>query len=197
MLTSRSRSMREALKALTSTFTAPTAPYPLPDELQQTIEAFLERYHDIEDHDSQRFHDDLLTLYTRNVAGNSEKHGPFLSALLLVRPALTGEGRLNEWWGLVLKPTLLEGMGHKRREIEDARAFVQSILVFDGDEDKDGEHARLSQYFSGKILDAYLSKTKISSLPQDPLSLEDEYIAHELETILIAFGRRKPKVCGG
>jgi hypothetical protein len=188
--------MREALKALTATFSAPTAPYPLPDELQQTIEAFLERYHEIEDHDSQRFHDDLLSLYTKHVAGNSEKHGPFLSALLLVRPALTGIGRLNEWWDLVLKPTLLEGMGHKKREIEDARAFVQSILVFDGEEDKDGEHTRLSQYFSGKILDAYISKTRIPSLPQNVSSLEDEYVAHELETILVAFGRRKPKVCG-
>lgn len=185
--------MRETIKALNATFSAPTAPYPLPDELQQTIEAFLERYHDIEDHDSQRFHDDLLSLYMRNVAGNSEKNGPFLSLLLLVRPALTGEARLGEWWGLVLKPTLLEGMGHKRREIEDARAFLQSILVFDADEDRDGEHARLSKCFSGKILDAYISKTKIPSSTQDVLSLEDEYVSHELETVLVAFGRRKPK----
>lgn len=186
--------MRETIKALNATFSAPTAPYPLPDELQQTIEAFLERYHDIEDHDSQRFHDDLLSLYMRNVAGNSEKNGPFLSALLLVRPALTGEARLSEWWGLVLKPTLLEGMGHKRREIEDARTFLQSILVFDADEDRNGEHARLSKCFSGKILDAYLSKTKIPSSTHDVLSLEDEYVSHELETVLVAFGRRKPKV---
>lgn len=188
------RSMRETIKVLTSTFSAAATPYPLPDEIHHTIEAFLERYRDIEEHDSQRFHEDLLSLYMRHVAGNREKHGPFLSALRLVRPALTGEARLNEWWGLVVKPTI-ETMGHKRHELQDARDFLQSILAFDAEEDKSGEQARLSQSFSKTILEAYLSRTKVPSSAEDSVSPEDEFVSRELETILIAFGRRKPKVC--
>ncbi|KAF2473914.1 uncharacterized protein BDR25DRAFT_323589 [Lindgomyces ingoldianus] len=184
--------MREAVKALTSTFSAPTVPYPLPDELHQTIEAFLDRNPDIEDHDSQRFHEDLLSLYRKHVAGVPDKHGSFLSALRLVRPALTNEARLAEWWGLVVKPTI-DGTGYKRHEIEDAREILQSILVFDADEDKDGELAWISGHFSRKVLDVYLARTKIPSAADDVISPADEFVSHELESVLVAFGRRKPK----
>jgi hypothetical protein len=185
--------MREAVRALSSTFSAATVPSQLPDELQQTIDAFLERYHDIEDHDSQRFHEDLLALYMRHVAGNPEKHGPFLSALRRVRPALTGEARLEEWWGRVVKPTI-DGAGHKRHEIEEARALLLDILAYDADEDRNGEHARVSKHFMKILLDAYLARTKVPSSAGDFVSPEDDFVAQELETILVSFGRKKPKV---
>jgi hypothetical protein len=185
--------MRETLRVLTSTFSAPAPSTPLPDELQHTIDAFLERYHDADDHDAQRFHEDLLSLYMRHVAGHPEKHGAFLSALRRVRPALAGEARLNEWWGLVVKPTI-DKVGHKRREIEEASGFLLDILAYDVDEDKDGERARLSKHFSKLLLDGYLARTKLPSGDGDQISQEDEFVSHELETILVAFGRQKPKV---
>ena len=185
--------MRESIKALNATFSAATVPYPLPDELRATIESFLERYDSIDDHDSQRFHEDLHALYLRHVAGSSEKQGAFLSALRLLRPAITGETRLTAWWDLVLKPTI-DGIGHKRHEIEDAREIVQSILVYDVETDQDGERARLSNVFIKKVLDAYLAKTNVPSSADDTLSPENEFLSHELEAVLVAFGRKMPKV---
>lgn len=192
-LTLPSRSMRESLKALTTTFSAPSVPYPLPDELRATIEAFLERYDGINDHDSQRFHEDLHALYLRHIANNAEKRGAFLSTLRLLRPAITGEARLTTWWNLALKP-IIDGIGYKKSEIEDARAFVQSILVYDPDVDRDGEQARLSSLFTHKILDAYLARTIVPSSPEHVVSPENEFVARELESILLAFGRKMPKV---
>ncbi|KAF1928053.1 uncharacterized protein M421DRAFT_421241 [Didymella exigua CBS 183.55] len=186
-------SMRDAVKALDNTFSAPDVPYPLPDELCVTIQAFLDRYDDIDDHDSQRFHEDLHSLYQRHVADNTAKHGAFLSALRFVRPALTGETRLTIWWNLVLKPKI-DGIGHKRQEIEDAREIVQSMLVYDAEEDQTGEHARLSKLFTRKILDAYLIRTDVSVVPENAVSPENEFIANELESVLITFGRRMPKL---
>jgi len=182
--------MRESLKALNAAFSASTVPDPLPDELYATIDAFLQRYDDIDDHDSQRFHDDLHALYLRHVANSPDKRGAFLSALRLLRPAITGEARLTAWWNSALRP-VIDGIGYKKSEIEDARAFVQSILVYDPGEDHDGEHARLSALFTNKILDAYLARTKV---PSDAVSPESEFIAHELEAVLVAFGRKMPKV---
>lgn len=193
LLTLSSRSMRDALKALNATFSADTVAYPLPDELCETIDAFLERYHDIDDHDSQRFHEDLHALYLRHVANSPEKRGAFLSALRILRPAITGEARLTAWWNSVLK-SIIDGIGYKKREMEDAKAIVQSILVYDPEADKDGEQARLSSFFTTKILDAYLARTAIPSSPDDFLSPENEYIVRGLETVLVDFGRKMPKV---
>jgi hypothetical protein len=186
--------MREAVKALNSTFSAPITPYPLPEDLQQTIEAFLDRYQNIDDHDSQRLQDELLPLYKKYVADNPDKHGPFLSALKLLRPAIRGESRLAEWWTLVIRPTI-DAIGHKREEIEDAREFLQGILIFDAEDDKSGGKAQLSTQFSKRLLEAYLERTKIPFTEDDTASPQDEFIAHELESVLITFGRRKPKVC--
>ncbi|KAF9694616.1 hypothetical protein EKO04_007429 [Ascochyta lentis] len=186
-------SMKETIKALDNTFGASDVPYPLPDELCATIQSFLDRYDNIDDHDSQRFHEDLHVLYQRHVAENRAKHGAFVSALRLVRPALIGEARLTTWWNLVLKPTI-DGIGHKRHEIEDARAIVQSILVYDAEEDQNGDRARLSSLFTRKILDAYLVRTNVSSSAENAVSPENEFIANELESVLVTFGRKMPKL---
>ena len=193
-LTFVSSSMKEAIKALDNTFGAPDVPYPLPDELCATLQSFLDRYDNIDDHDSQRFHEDLHALYQRHVAEDAAKHGAFLSALRLVRPALIGEARLTTWWNQVLKPTI-DGIGHKRHEIEDAREIVQSILVYDAEEDHNGDRARLSSLFTKKILDAYLVRTDVSSSAENAVSPENEFIANELESVLVTFGRKMPKVC--
>jgi hypothetical protein len=185
--------MRETVKALNTTFSAPSVSCPLPDELCATIESFLERYDNIDDHDSQRFHEDLHTLYQRHVAGSPEKHGAFLAVLRLVRPAVTGEARLTTWWNLAVKPTI-DGIGHMRQEIEDAREFLQSILVYDAEADKDGEHARLSSLFTKRVLDAYLARTNVPSSPEDTISPENEFVSSELESVLVTFGRKMPKV---
>jgi hypothetical protein len=186
--------MRETVKALNTTFSAPNVPCPLPDELRTTIDNFLERYDNIDEHDSQRFHEDLFTLYQRQVASSPEKHGAFLAVLRRVRPAITGEARLTVWWNLVLKPTI-DGTGHKLQETEDAREFVLSILVYDAGSDKDGEHARLSKLFTKRILDAYLARTNVPLSAEDTISPKDELLAQELESVLVAFGRKMPKVC--
>ncbi|KAJ4352328.1 uncharacterized protein N0V89_007676 [Didymosphaeria variabile] len=186
--------MRETLKALNTTFAAPAAPYPLPEELRDTIARFLEKYDDIDDTDSQRFHDDLLPLYNKHVANNPENLGPFLSVLRAVRPALTGEARLGEWWDLVLKPTI-DSVGHKKHELEEAKELLLSFLVYEvhDDKDKDKECARLSDLFLRKTLDVYLARTKVPSETEDIISPEDDYISNEVESVLVAFGRKQPK----
>ncbi len=185
--------MRECLKALNSVFSAATVPYPLPDDLRTTIETFLERYDDIDQYDSQRFHEDLHTLYVRHIAAAPEKHASFLSALRLLQPAITGETRLTAWWDLVLKPTL-DGIGHKRHELEDAREFLQNILVYDVEADRDGERARLSSLFTNKILTLYLARTVYPPPAEHKISAENDFVSQELESILVNFGRKMPKV---
>jgi hypothetical protein len=184
--------MRETIKALNTAFSASILS-PLPDELRETIENFLERHENIDDHDSQRFHEDLHALYQRHVAQAPEKHAAFLSLLCLVRPALTGESRLTMWWNLVVERTI-DGIGYKREEIEDARDFVQSMLVYDAEADKDGEYARLSHLFSKKILDLYLARTNVHFSAGGIVSSENEFISLELESILVTYGRKMPKV---
>ena len=185
--------MRETLKVLATTFAAPAVPYPLPDELCQTIASFLEKYHDIDDADSQRFQDDLLPLYHKHVHANPAKQDAFLAVLRAVKPALTGEARLCEWWDLVLKPTM-DSIGHKRHQVQDAKELLQSFLLYDEDSERQEEHARVSSVFLRKTLDMYLARTKLPSGVDHVVSSEDDYVSSEIGSVLIEFGRKQPKL---
>jgi hypothetical protein len=182
------------VKAVQSAFANDAAPtIPLPDELQQTIEAFLDLQQNIDDHDSQRLHDELILIRNRSSNTSPERLGAFVHVLRLLRPAIRGEKRLGEWWTTVIKP-IVDSVGHKRDTIEDAREFLLGILVFDADDDTTGENCSLSAQFTRRVLEAYLVRTKIPTTDEEVVSPEDEYIAQELEGILVAFGKKKPKV---
>jgi hypothetical protein len=188
------RSLKDTVRTIQTVFSNDANPLiPLPDELQQTIEAFLDRQQNIEDSESQKLHEELLSVYNRHVAESPDKHGPFVHILRLLRPAIRGEKRLEDWWTLVIRPTV-DAIGHKRDTIEDAREFLLGVLVFDADEDRTGEKASLSGHFTRHLMMAYLARTKIPTSESETVSPEDEFIAQELEGILVAFGKKKPQV---
>lgn len=93
----------------------------------------------------------------------------------------------------MIRPTV-DAIGHKRQSIEDAREFLLGMLVFDAEDDVTGENAALSALFTRKLMEAYLVRSKIPTGDDEIVSPEDEFIAQELEGILIAFGKRKPRV---
>ncbi|OJD36492.1 tuberous sclerosis 1 protein [Diplodia corticola] len=185
-------SLKDAVKALESAFAGPTVAYPLPDDLQRTIEAFLDRHHDIDDQDSQRLHDELLQMYNNHVQDEPVKRSAFLSVLRQMRPAIRGDARLSQWWNVVIKP-VIDGVGHKRDESEDAREFVLDTLAYEAGGDHEVEQAQAAASYMQKLLDCYLRHTRMPTAESDVITPEDEYAAREIESLLVMYGRRKPK----
>lgn len=109
-----------------------------------------------------------------------------------MRPAIRGDARLSQWWNLVIKP-VIDGVGHKRDEIEDAREFVLGILAYEADGD-DAEQAQAAASYTQKLLECYLRRTRMPTGESDVITPEDEYVAREIESLLVMYGRRKPKV---
>lgn len=192
-LTHDSSSVKDAVKALESAFAGPTVAHPLPDELQQTIESFLEKHLDIDDQDSQRLHEELLQTYNNHVQDEPVKRSAFLSVLRQLRPAIRGDARLSQWWTLVIRP-VVDGVGHKRDEIEDAREFVLGVLTYETGSENDAEQAQAAASYTQKLLECYLRRTRIPTGEDDVITPEDEYVAREIESLLVIYGRRKPKV---
>jgi hypothetical protein len=185
--------LKDTLRVLNSAFAEKAVAYPLHEDLERIIECFVDSHPNIEDSESQKIQEELLSIYNRYVVGNIDKQPPFVEALRLMRPVIRGEKRLDEWWSLLIRPTI-DSCGPRRDTIEEAREFLLRILVFDAEDDSTGEMAAMSSKFTQKLLDTYLARTRIPS-GDDVVSPEDEFIAQELEGILVAFGRKKPKVC--
>ncbi|KAI9829857.1 MAG: hypothetical protein M1819_005955 [Sarea resinae] len=188
-------SLKELVKALSSALSS-SPPDILPEELQETIELYLDKHENIELHDSQRLQDELLDLYRSSVSQDPSKQPAFLACLRLLRPAIHIADQLIAWWDLVIRPSFTS-VGQEKAVVEDARELLLSVLIYDADEDEDGEKARASGLLRDKLLDFYLEKTKIPNFVDDetfiPGHEQDRLIASNLESILVAFGRRKPK----
>ncbi|KIW00443.1 uncharacterized protein PV09_07971 [Verruconis gallopava] len=185
-------SLKETVKALHAAFAGDAHTLtPLPDELHHTIEAFLERNPHPDDGEAQRLHDELLSLHNKYIAATPDKLGPFVHVLRLLQPAIRGEKRLEDWWLLVIRP-VVDAIGHRRDTVDDAREFLLGVLLFDPDDDPNGEHAALSAKFVSRVLEAYMGRCKVPTLESDEILPEDEFVAQELEGILVAFGRKRP-----
>ncbi|KAI9797132.1 MAG: hypothetical protein M1833_005647 [Piccolia ochrophora] len=188
-------SLRDTVKALTTALSGPQSPYPLPKDLQDVIQSYLDKHEHIDDQDSQRLHDELLNLYQRYVVVEPSKHAAFLGALRELRPAITGPSRLSQWWHVVLQPTI-NSLGQEKAVISNIRGFILSVLIYEDDGDNYGENARVSTLFTRKLLEVYLEKTKLPQKDDESSALEYErsrFIANHLESMLIAFGRKLPK----
>ncbi|KAI9827140.1 MAG: hypothetical protein M1832_005276 [Thelocarpon impressellum] len=191
-----SGSLRELARALGQALSPAIPPYPLPSDVHDTIQAYLDRHPHVVDHDSQRLQDELLAVYRRCVAGDERKHATFLAVLRPLVPAIAGPDRLLEWWTLLLRPTM-ESLGQHKGVVSDARELLLSVLVFDDDDDPTGERARVSAIFTDKLLDVYLDQTRIRSVADADSPAADSqsasFIAGHLESVLVAFGRRRPR----
>lgn len=177
-------------------FSSPTPPYPLPPNIVDTIQAYHDRYQNISDQDSQRLQDELLNLYNKLVVTDDSRHAVFLASLRLLSPAIRGADRLLAWWNILLRPTI-ESLGSHKGVVVDAREMLLNVLVFDDDDDADGEKARTSAIFTDKLLEVYLERTRILSPDAGPDTASDpssSVIAEHLESVLVSFGRKKPKV---
>ncbi|KAI9836734.1 MAG: hypothetical protein M1838_004968 [Thelocarpon superellum] len=190
------RSLKEVVKILTNLLTQPTPPYPLPADVQETVQAYLDKHLPTPELESQRIQDELLHIYHTIVIGDDAKHPPFLACLRLLGPAIHGTERLLEWWTILLRPTL-ESLSQHKGVVEDARDILLAILVFDDEDDVDGDRARASSVFTDKLLEVYLEKTRVHAVEEEEALLEDDQgaalIAHHLESLFVAFGRKRPK----
>ncbi|KAF1816880.1 hypothetical protein P152DRAFT_3085 [Eremomyces bilateralis CBS 781.70] len=186
--------LKDVVRTLDACFSSPSIFPPLPDELQETINAFLDANDSIEPADSQRLAEELHTVFQKYVQPNPDKHAAFISLIRTLRPAYTpSDSQLYEWWNKVIRPTI-GSIGHKRTTIDNAREFMLSVLVYDEDSDEDGQHARLSRDFTAWLLDAYMARSNVQS--RNSMEMQnpgDELKAHELEKVLLAFGRKRPK----
>lgn len=192
---SRVRSSKEAWKALNSLFSDPATHQNLPDQAISTIETYVAKRHSEEEYDAQTIQEELLSIHSTFVALDTEKRPLFLQLLQLLRPCIESQDLLEEWWTKVIEP-IVNGIGFKKIEIQRASDFLISVLDYDTEKIDQEEGSRISSHFVDIVLSAWLKRTRVPSPEQETLTIEDRHVAHHLETVLVGFGKKKPKVRG-
>lgn len=183
-----SGSLKELSKAITSSSANLTVP--LPDDLVQVITAFLEKHHAPEESDSQRLQEELFNVYQSSFLEYPTRLAPFLRILSTLRPVLRGSGRSLQWWDKLSTPVMIH-MGVEKGLAIEARDILLEILVYDEEEESRLEDAQFtSDAVADSLLATWLEKTEVAAGECDEHAI---FLVKQIQDILIAFGKRRPK----
>ncbi|KAK6531196.1 hypothetical protein TWF281_008021 [Arthrobotrys megalospora] len=189
-----SGSLKDLLRAITTAVTATPSPYPLPDDLSTTIQAFLDRHVDDDESDQQRLSDELLNIHSTKVQGHKDRQLTFIGILGELKPALRGRDRMMVWWDCLLEPTM-KNLDSTKTAVTDARQLVLKMLIYDDDEDIHGDLKEVSEIFTGLLFQKYITMANLHSERDEnfPNGDENRFIGSNVEEILLSFGKRRAK----
>jgi hypothetical protein len=169
----------------------PTATLPLPDDLAQIIEAYLDKHEKYDEGAAERLHEELLSIYHKTVEGNPSLFAPFLAILRQLRPSLRSQARVLEWLELLIEP-VLGHLGLEKGLASEAVANVMDILTADNydDEEEAGSNPKPSP-IATRLLDRWMHLFHITQPEGNSTELFKEKLMREA---LLAFGKKRPKV---
>ncbi|KAK6332393.1 hypothetical protein TWF696_003109 [Orbilia brochopaga] len=190
-----SGSLKDLIRAISTTVTTVPPPYPLPRDLITTIQSFLDRHVDDDENDQQRLNDELLAVHSSKVQGHKDRQLTYIAILKELKPALRGRERLMVWWECLLQPTM-QNLESTKSSVVDARQLVLKMLVYDEDDDVHGDLKDVADLFTELLFEKYIAISKgqfAESNENAENSDESRFMCSNLEDILLSFGKRRAK----
>ncbi|CZT51892.1 related to coenzyme A transporter [Rhynchosporium secalis] len=181
-----------SLKDLTRSITAavPNLTLPLPSDLKQVIDAYLEKHSTYDDSDNQRLQEELLTIYQSSILDHPPRFAPFLALLRALQSNIRGSGRLLQWWDKLSGPVIIH-LGVEKGLAFEARDSLLGILIYDDEEEE--EHLKDAKATSAALAEILMSTWLVKSkLALEELNDHARFVEGQTHSILLAFGTRRP-----
>ncbi|WZH41618.1 Hamartin protein-domain-containing protein [Fusarium acuminatum] len=179
-------SLKDLSKAIVAFLTEPTAS--LPDDLVQTIEAYLRRHQKYDDAAADRLQEELFSIFDKHVKDKPVAFAPFLTILRQLLSTLRTPERIFVWWDSC--STLLSKSSPEKGVVEESLANIMEIISI-AEENHDGSEADLaSNPLIDRLFTGWMEKL-YPSVTEGVTNLEpNERITREA---LVRFGKKHPK----
>lgn len=177
--------MKDLLRTINSCVA--DAVVPLPSDLLDVIQAFLDKNEAIEESDSQRLNEELLAIYHKDVDSKPDRYFFFLALLRHLRPVLKGK-RLLEWWDL-LHVKIFNSLTKQKGLANEAQLLLET-LVDDDDGEGSSEATNTSAALFKKLVRVWLDNCDAKSA-EDPAA---HLIKSQIQYSLLKLGRKRTKV---
>ncbi|KAF7903164.1 uncharacterized protein EAF01_006213 [Botrytis porri] len=183
-----SGSLKDLTKAIKTSVTTSTR-LPLPDDLVRIIHTCLEKHPTHDESDATKIQEELLSIYEKDICDHPTRFAPFLSILRKLRTSIKGGGRMLQWWDKLCIP-VLSHLGEEKGLALEARNTLLDILIYDEDEDHLDDTITTSDTVAENLISIWLAKCNSIATNLDENS---KFIESQLRSILISFGRKRPK----
>jgi hypothetical protein len=185
------RTIQDATEALQVHFSAAKPPSLLPAEARRMLQHFMaQQFGEISDEESLRANQELKSFWERHVGESPHKSGAFCGVLKELRPAITSEADIWDWWRTAIKP-VISATGYRKQTLNDAQGFLVGSMVHHDDEVGSETQPRLSSRLFGELFGIYIARTHEVSDKDALVAPENAQIAQQVESVLIAFGKKR------
>ncbi|KAI6781387.1 Tuberous sclerosis 1 protein-like protein [Emericellopsis cladophorae] len=179
-------SLKELSKAINAYITEPTLP--LPEELIETIAAYLRRHPKYEESAADRLQEELLSIFEKHVSGNLDASGAWIAILRRLLPMIQTPERLLLWMD-TLQGILTQRVTHDRNVVDETVAGLMDLVALADDYQEDvGEGTSINPIVH-TLFSSWMERFYPGVVEGIP---NMEYNERMFREALIAFGKRRP-----
>ncbi|KAF9881794.1 hypothetical protein CkaCkLH20_00940 [Colletotrichum karsti] len=172
-----------------TTFLSASPSLPLPDDIAQVIDAYLNKHEDSSESTSDRLHDDLLSIYEKHVKGTPAKYAVFIHIFRLLVPVLRTPARLYKWWD-TLNDAVLEHFTREKGLMEESHNATLEVLMLGIPDNDDSTAELIVNPFAKRLLSSWMDKCYKTQSEGD---LTGESSERAIRQVLITYGKKRPK----
>ncbi|KAK9387336.1 hypothetical protein V1515DRAFT_626169 [Lipomyces mesembrius] len=205
-----SGSLRDLAKAVTAALSSADLPLAgdqrveIPDTLSGSLTAYINKHDKYEASDAQKLHEELVNACrTYVVSPDSPQESLFLQIILQLIPNVTPHQDGVKFWIDQFVLPAIDSAGRSRVIVEDARAFLFNIMVYDADDESIDLQLReaLSDFVADMLVRIYVGTNQLVGVTGTSMT---EYAGNDVgerqvicmqnaESELRRFGNRRPK----
>ncbi|KAI8963830.1 Hamartin protein-domain-containing protein [Daldinia sp. FL1419] len=178
--------LRELTKAIHAFI--PTAKYPLPDDLVEIIEAYLNKHEKFDESISDKVNDELLSLFHKDVAQVPSRYTAFVALLRRLRPIIGQPSKTFQWFDLLL--LVLNHLNQERGLASEVEGVLLEILTADDSNDPSTPTGGAAPKLAERILLLWLDEYEAIGKSPDAMT---EFKEKQLRKTLLHYGKRRPK----
>ncbi|KAI1481545.1 Hamartin protein-domain-containing protein [Daldinia eschscholtzii] len=177
---------KELTKAIHSFI--PTAKYPLPDDLVEIIEAYLNKHEKFDESIADKVNDELLSLFHKDVAQIPSRYTAFVAILRRLRPIIGQPSKTFQWFDLLL--LVLNHLNQERGLASEVEGVLLDILTADDGNDPNTPTGGAAPQLAERILLLWLDEYEAIGKSPDVMT---EFKEKQLRKTLLHYGKRRPK----
>ncbi|KAI0171860.1 Hamartin protein-domain-containing protein [Hypoxylon sp. FL1284] len=177
---------KDLIKAITGF--VPAARFPLPDDLVEIIDAYLNKHEKFEESVADKLHDELLAIFHRDVAQTPSRYTPFIAILRYLRPVIGQPVKIFQWFELLLPA--LDYLNQEKGLAEVMEEILLDILTAEDGNDPTSPTGGAAPQLAERSLLLWLEQHEATQKNPDALS---DFKERQFRRTLLRYGKRRPK----
>lgn len=132
-----------------------------------------------------------MSIYQSSILNHPARIAPFLALLRTLKLGLQGSRRSLQWWDILSDPIIIH-LGIEKGLAAEAKESLLDLLIYDEEEEENLKEAKAtSDDLAEVLMSTWLAKSKLAL---EELNEHAKFVEEQLQAIMLAFGRRRPKV---